>query len=197
MERETPELIRRVAMADLVRLSKFLAVMLRHEPEQFGLTLDEEGFANTDAVWAQVGRRYPGQYSYADLLKVVEGDQDGKKRYEIRGRRIRAMYGHSEPRVIYPPAEPPDTLYHGTTREALASIRQHGLQSRGRQYVHLTTTTRRATTVAGRHRGSPVILVVRSGDAARAGVRFYHPEAEHYLADAVPPEFIEFPDSAD
>jgi putative RNA 2'-phosphotransferase len=182
-------------MADLVRLSKFLAVMLRHEPEQFGLVLDREGFTDTDAVWAQVGRRYPGQYSYADLLKVVEGDQNGKKRYEIQGRRIRAMYGHSEPRVVYPPAEPPETLFHGTTREALASIRQYGLQSRGRQYVHLNTTTRRATTVAGRHRGSPVILVVRSAEAARAGVTFYHPEAEHYLADAVPPEFIEFPDA--
>src|SRR5690349_4849444 len=81
-------------MADRVRLSKFLAVLLRHEADKFGLALDADGFTDTDAVWEQINRRYPGKYSYNDLLAVVEGDDTGKKRYEIRGRRIRALFGH-------------------------------------------------------------------------------------------------------
>ena len=48
-------------MADLVRLSKFLAVLLRHEPGKFGLTLDEEGFTETDGVWGRVNERFPGR----------------------------------------------------------------------------------------------------------------------------------------
>ncbi|HIP87010.1 MAG TPA: hypothetical protein EYH27_01050, partial [Anaerolineales bacterium] len=32
--------------AQRVRLSKFLALILRHQPERFGLVLDEEGWAS-------------------------------------------------------------------------------------------------------------------------------------------------------
>jgi putative RNA 2'-phosphotransferase len=181
-------------MADLVRLSKFLAVMLRHKPEQFDLILDPEGYTDTDAVWAHVQQRYPDTYTYQDLLAVVEGDQDGKKRYEIVGTRIRALYGHSDVRPIsYPPAEPPEILYHGTGSAALETIRQEGLKSMGRQYVHLTINPGRAHKVGQRHRGKLVVLTIRAGEAAKAGITFYHPEPEHYLADAIPSEFIDFP----
>jgi putative RNA 2'-phosphotransferase len=181
-------------MADLVRLSKFLSVMLRHEPAKFGLTLDGEGFTETDAVWMQVTKRYPNHYTYVDLLKVVAGDQDGKKRYEIRGRHIRALFGHSIAQPItYPVAVPPELLYHGTTSQALLSIRETGLNAQNRQYVHLAINTKRAEKVAQRHHGSPVILIVRAFEAHQAGVKFYHPEPEHYLADSVPPVYIDFP----
>lgn len=180
-------------MADLVRLSKFLAVLLRHKADHYGLALDEEGFTDTDEVWAQVQRRFPGRYGYDDLLKVVEGDRHGKKRYEINGRKIRALFGHSAvSHVAYPPAEPPELLYHGTTRVALAYIRQDGLRALNRQYVHFTSSRDHALRVAQRHSADTVILTIRAGDAYRAGVVFHHPEAEHYLAAAVPPEFIEF-----
>lgn len=182
-------------MADLVRLSKFLAVLLRHEPDKFGLTLDEEGFTETDRVWEQINKRFPGRYTYPDLLKVVAGDQDGKKRYEIRGQHIRAMFGHSTAqKVSYARAVPPEILYHGTTSQALDAIRQEGLKSLSRQYTHLTTSVERAERVGQRHTGKLVILSIRAGDAHRAGIAFYHPEPEHYLADAIPPEHIEFPD---
>jgi putative RNA 2'-phosphotransferase len=181
-------------MADLVRLSKFLALMLRHEPEQFKLTLDAEGYTDSDAVWAQIEQHYPGKYTREDLLAVVAGDGDGKKRYEISGRRIRALYGHSDVRPIsYPPAEPPDILYHGTSSEAVEAIRKEGLKSLGRQYVHLTINLERARKVGERHRGTLVMLTIRAGEAARSGVTFYHPEPEHYLSEFIPPEFIEFP----
>jgi putative RNA 2'-phosphotransferase len=183
-------------MTDLVRLSKFLSVLLRHEPEKFGLTLDEQGYTETDTVWAQIDKRYPGKYSYDDLLKVVAGDQDGKKRYEINGRYIRALFGHSIAQPItYPPAVPPEKLYHGTTDAALDSIRAEGLKSLSRQYVHLAINLDRAEKVAQRHGGKSIILTIRAGDAHRAGIAFYHPEPEHFLADAVPPEYIEFPES--
>ncbi len=177
----------------LVRLSKFLAVLLRHEPDRFGLSLDEEGFVETDFVWEQVQKRFPGRFTHSDLLQVVDGDQDGKKRYELRGRYIRAMFGHSMPeKIAYPPAVPPETLYHGTASEALPSIRADGLMSLSRQYVHLTTNKQRAETVGQRHKGKTVLLFIRAGEAYRAGIVFYHPEPEHYLAEAIPPEFITF-----
>jgi putative RNA 2'-phosphotransferase len=167
--------------------------MLRHKADEFGLTLDSEGFTEVDSVWAHVNKRYPGQYSYNDLLKIVEGDETGKKRYEIRDGHIRALFGHSDVReVLYPSAEPPKSLYHGTTAEAVESIKKTGLKSLGRQYVHLGTNKERALTVAARHMGPSVLLRVRALEAYQAGIVFHHPEPERYLAKAIPPEFIDF-----
>jgi putative RNA 2'-phosphotransferase len=181
-------------MANLQRLSTLLALMLRHKAHEFGLTLDSEGFTDTDAVWAQIEQRYPGMYSRDDLLSIVAGDETGKRRYEIVGTRIRALFGHGAVTpVSYPAAEPPDKLYHGTTQAALDSICKQGLQAGKRQYVHLTSSERRARTVAGRHSRAIVVLTIRAAEAHRAGVVFHQPEAEHWLVRALPPEFIDLP----
>jgi putative RNA 2'-phosphotransferase len=178
---------------DLKKLSKFLSVMLRHEPTEFGLTLDAQGFTPVDAVWAQVTKRYSGRYQYADLLTVVQGDSSGKKRYEIVNGRIRAMYGHSTgaTAIEYVVAVPPEILYHGTNASAATQIRAEGLRALSRQYVHLATNTARAITVGARHEGQTVLLTVRALAAHQAGVAFYHAEAEHYLAQFIPVEFID------
>ena len=180
---------------NLTRLSKFLALMLRHKAARFGLELDADGFTAIDAVWQQIEARFPGQYTYDDLLAVVEGDQQGKKRYEIRGERIRAMYGHGKVTSIdYPQVEPPELLYHGTSQEALASIRKGGLKTMRRQYVHLGTSLEEALSVGRRHSQNTVILRIRAMEAHRAGVVFYSPDAEHFLTRDLPPAFIDFPD---
>src|SRR5262249_51785533 len=143
-----------------------------------------------------INKRFPGKYTYKDLLQVVEGDSDGKKRYEMVDGRIRALFGHSEGvrEVTYTPAVPPEILYHGTTHDALSLIRQEGLKAMRRQYVHFTINTQRASKVAARHGDAPLILSIRAGDAHRAGIVFYHPEEEHYLSETLPPEFIDFPE---
>ncbi|GAB4511350.1 MAG: RNA 2'-phosphotransferase [Anaerolineae bacterium] len=180
--------------ADLKRLSKFLAVLLRHAPHDFGLTLDEQGFTDADAVWAQIHKRYGETYTPADLDALLASDA-GQQRYERVEGRIRALYGHSTVEVAYPPAVPPEILYHGTTPEAIRAIRQEGLNAQARQYVHLSTDVSRASNVATRH-GKPVILRVRALEAHKAGLVFHHPEPKHYLARAIPPEYIDFEDES-
>jgi len=177
---------------DLKRLSKFLAVVLRHSPEDFDIELDEEGYALLDAVWAVIDGKYGNQFEMVDLETIVAGDNRGKKRYEIVGEQIRAMYGHSKPKVIYPACEPPELLYHGTNGTALKTIRIEGLQSLGRQYVHMTSNLENATVVAKRKTRKPVILVIRAKEGYHAGVIFHQPESEHYLANAIPIQFIDF-----
>lgn len=189
-------------MADknnLKHLSRFLAVVLRHNPGEFGLALDKHGWANLDLVWQAVHRKYGNRYTLDDLETVVAGDKRGKKRYEIdsENNRIRALYGHSHVREItYPPAEPPDTLYHGTNTRAAESIREQGLTSQGRQYVHLTTNKDNATVVARRRTEKPLLLIVRAREAHDAGLVFHQAESEHYLIKHVPPDYIDFPNSS-
>jgi putative RNA 2'-phosphotransferase len=63
----------------LVKLSKFLALILRHQPERFGLPLDEEGWASLPEVM-EILRGLPNfrWATRADVLTVVErGTADG------------------------------------------------------------------------------------------------------------------------
>lgn len=183
-------------MANLKRLSKFLALILRHKPDDFGILLDSQGFTDLGVVQAIIEKQYPNSYSSEDLAKVVAGDQTEKKRYEIVGNKIRAMYGHGLINPIeYPPAEPPDLLYHGTNPEAVSAIRKEGLKSLKRQYVHLTTNLKIAQSVAARRTKQLVILTIHAQDAYHAGYVFYHAEAQHYLVQQLPPDYIEFPET--
>lgn len=181
-------------MPDLVRLSKFLALTLRHRAAGFGLTLDENGLTALGSLWALVEYHFYGEYSRSNLEQVVTGDGDGKKRYEIVGEKIRAMYGHTKGREVrYPPAEPPVVLYHGTSAQALHAICANGLKPIKRQYVHLTTNSHRAIKVGTRHDQPPVLLIIHAWEAHAAGILFYHPEAEHWLTKQIPVKFIECP----
>jgi putative RNA 2'-phosphotransferase len=201
----------------LVKLSKFLALILRHQPERFGLPLDEEGWASLPEVM-EILRGLPNfrWATRADVLAVVErgtGETSarsaetlsrdaqaeglaaaGKRRFQIEGNRIRARYGHSLARPIrYEPCAPPPRLYHATSPDGLASIRREGLRPMERQYVHLSPDPETALHVGARHADRPVVLTVRAAQAHAAGVEFYQADDAVYLAKHIAVEFLEFP----
>lgn len=176
----------------LQRLSKFLALLLRHRPAKFPLKLDEQGYASLDEVMAILhGLPNFRWANRADVAAVV--NTAGRRRYEIVGDRIRALYGHSALRPTYEPVVPPAVLYHGTAPEAAVLIRREGLHPMDRGYVHLSATPELARSTGLRHTASPVILRIRAAEAHAAGIPFYHPIPEIYLSEAIPPEFIETP----
>lgn len=177
---------------DLTRTSKFLSLVLRHKPEEIGLTLDENGWADVDELLRLVNQH--GRKLNRPLLERVVADND-KKRFAFSddGTRIRASQGHSvEVDLALPPTEPPELLYHGTASRFVDSIRATGLHSANRQHVHLSLDITTATKVGQRH-GKPVILVVRAGQMVTAGHRFYLSANGVWLTERVPVEFIDFP----
>jgi putative RNA 2'-phosphotransferase len=114
-----------------------------------------------------------------------------KRRYEIDGDRIRALYGHSVPgRIAMVRADPPEVLFHGTSPVAWASIQEQGLVPMARQYVHLSTDVGTAVQVATRKADAPVVLHVHAGEASRRGVRFWRGNEMTWLAEGVPPEYL-------
>lgn len=183
-------------MTDLTRLSKFVSTILRHCAGDFGVELDEHGFTDYARLRELVQSKSHNQYTDADWDAIVAEGTDGKHRFEVVDGRIRALYGHSHVTpVVYDPVTPPAILFHGTTPQAAKTIHREGLRSMKRQYVHLSTNTERATTVAKRRTEHTVLLVVRVAEAHRDGIEFYLPEPEHYLAKAIPPTYIEFPEA--
>jgi putative RNA 2'-phosphotransferase len=172
------------------RLSKYLSLVLRHQPELLGLDLGEHGFVPLTELLSAIHRRSEWQGVTEEHIREVVESSD-KQRFEISEGMIRARYGHSVAETItYPEVEPPRSLYHGTSPDALPSILAVGLQSMARQYVHLSTNPDQARSVGRRHSPQPVVLTTHAHDAWQAGVKFFHPEDRLYLATAIPSKFI-------
>lgn len=177
---------------ELIRTSKFLSLILRHQPERVGLTLDSAGWIGVAELLEAVNRH--GIALTLDQLRHVVATSD-KERYAFNEdeTRIRANQGHSvEVDLQYEPVTPPELLYHGTATRFLDAIRQEGLRRMQRHHVHLSDETIRTLEVATRH-GKPVLLTIRAGDMHRAGKVFYRSDNGVWLVDHVPPQFIEFP----
>ncbi|GAA1711061.1 RNA 2'-phosphotransferase [Nonomuraea sp. AD125B] len=173
----------------LVRVSKFLARHLRHDPGRIGLTLDPAGWVPVEELLsAAAAHGFP--ITPAELARVVETDD--KRRYVIEDGRIRASQGHSVPVELgLPPAEPPEVLYHGTVGRFLSAIRREGLRPMGRHHVHLSPDRDTAVRVGAR-RGAPVVLVVRAG-AMHADGHVFHLSANGvWLTGHVPPAYLAF-----
>lgn len=176
---------------DPVKLSKTMAHALRHAPEDYGLCLDAEGWVELEDLLAALRRRRRAfaALEAGQVAAVLAGSE--KKRFEIVGSRIRALYAHSlKTRIEKTPAAPPEVLYHGTTRRAAPVIERDGLRPMDRQYVHLSLDQATARTVGRRRDPEPVILEVQAGEAHRAGVVFYLGHEEIWLADPIPARYL-------
>ncbi|WP_036746285.1 RNA 2'-phosphotransferase [Paenibacillus sp. UNC451MF] len=168
-----------------ISLSKLMTKLLRHTPEDFGLTLDpEDGSCTLQQLLKVIQTQSQWEWVTAKDIREVVANSD-KQRFEISGDRIKARYGHSHDKVQYSPGTPPQLLYHGTNTQALPSILQEGLRPMNRQYVHLSEGTHFAS-MAGRRRGALVMLSVDTRKAEQAGVVFYYAGNEVWLADSVP-----------
>lgn len=177
---------------DHVRLSKLVAYALRHAPQEFGLRLDEEGWAPVSDLLAALHRRGWSDLGVRGLQEMIRSAE--KKRFEMAGGKIRALYGHSRSqRVVKEPAFPPEILYHGTARRFLPSIKEKGLLPGRRQYVHLSVDVPTALEVGRRHDSRPVILKVWARRAWDAGIKFFRGNDRIWLAEAVPAGYLEFP----
>lgn len=156
----------------ITTLSKFISLVLRHEPETIGLTLDENGWADTTILIDKMNSK--GIRINMELLEHVVATNTKKRfSYNEDKTKIRANQGHSiNIDLQLSPVKPPDVLYHGTSEKLLPSILQNGLQKRNRQHVHLSADTDTAVDVGKRH-GKPVVLIVDADKMHKDSFEFY------------------------
>jgi putative RNA 2'-phosphotransferase len=178
--------------SDLVRVSKFLSLVLRHEPAKFGLVLDEAGWTSVAAL-LEACARHGHTLDRAALAEVVATSD--KKRFALdpSGERIRANQGHSvEVDLGYEPASPPARLYHGTATRFLDAIRAGGLLKMQRHHVHLSANETTARAVGQRH-GKPAVLIIDAAAMVAGGASFFLSANGVWLVEQVPARFIRFP----
>lgn len=176
---------------NLIRIGKFLSLILRHEPSKINLTLDSEGWASVTALLTQLAK-HNHPLTMEDLETIVE--TNNKQRYSFNEDKthIRANQGHSLKQIDLglTPQTPPKVLYHGTVTRFLASIREQGLIKGSRQHVHLSLDQATAHKVGSRH-GKPVVLTIDAEQMHRNGLLFYCSENGVWLTDHVPVQYLQ------
>jgi putative RNA 2'-phosphotransferase len=170
-------------------ISKYLSLVLRHNPAAAGVTLDAEGWVRVEDLLAGAARQ-GHSFTRAELEEVVQTNEKQRFAFNSDGRRIRANQGHSvSVDLDLTPETPPEILYHGTVERFLSSIMERGLDQRTRQHVHLSSDVATATRVGSR-RGKPVILKIAAADMHADGFRFYCSANGVWLTERVPPQYI-------
>jgi putative RNA 2'-phosphotransferase len=197
--------------AERIQLSKLMSYLLRHRPDEAGLTLDENGLVPLTALLAAIRLRSGYAWVTAEDIREVVATSE-KQRFRLVGvtgcrtlatrnggvrqpvrECIGAHYGHSQRvRPVAPgtPVVPPELLYHGTARRAVPAILAAGLQPRGRQFVHLSATPDSARRVGRRRDDRPALLVIHARSAHADGLLFYAPTPDVYLVSHVPAAYI-------
>lgn len=174
---------------NIEKLSKFISLILRHKPEEIGITLDEHGWAKVEDLINGINRS--GRKIDVDVLEGIVRT-DNKQRYSFNEdkTKIRANQGHSVPVTIeFKELEPPNVLYHGTAEKALNGIKYQGIKSMSRLYVHLSKDTETAIQVGKRH-GECFVLAVDANRMYRNGIKFYLSENGVWLTEYVDPKYI-------
>lgn len=165
--------------------SKFLALILRHDPVAVNITLDAGGWANISQLLDGMSKK--GHHlTFDDLKAIVKADS--KQRYLINDdqTKIRANQGHSIPVDLgLIEKEPSDILYHGTATRFQSSIMCQGLLKMSRNHVHLSPDNATAIAVGSRH-GKPLVISINAKRMYNDGFKFYLSENGVWLTDNVP-----------
>lgn len=171
------------------QISKFLSLVLRHQPEIICLNLDENGWADVEELQEKCANNNI-HFTLEELDDLVEINDKKRFIFNEDQTKIRANQGHSiDIDLALKPQQPPEFLYHGTAENNVKSILEKGIEKRSRQHVHLSTNKDTASKVGMRH-GKPVLLTIMTGKMYENGITFYLSENKVWLTDFIDPEYI-------
>ena len=176
---------------EITKISRKLSYILRHNPAEIGLQLDEQGWGSVAYILSKM--KVAGEPLSRDVLQEVVTNND-KKRFAFNEdlTMIRANQGHSVTVELgYEAKKPPLVLFHGTASKNIESIKSQGLVRGSRHHVHLSADETTAKKVGQRH-GSPVVLAIKAKAMHDAGHVFLLSENGVWLTDSVPMLFIKY-----
>ena len=172
-------------------ISKFMSLVLRHQPEKINVVLDENGWTDVAIFLSQMNTK---GFS-VDMKKLEEIISiNEKQRFALNDTKdkIRANQGHSvEIDLGLSPTEPPQILYHGTSQNAISSIKEQGITKQNRQHVHLSAQIETAINVGSRH-GKVVVLTIKALEMHQNGEIFYISDNGVWLTDMIENKYIDF-----
>ena len=170
------------------RITRSLAYMLRHRPEEFDLDLDGRGAGDLGEVVNALCDRLGEDIEESNVHEAL--DAGGRSRYAIEDGRIRALYGHSFPVDPGESTEPPEFLYVGVGSRDARRAEEDGLRGGRRAFLHLALTYEEAQEMGRRAAPQYAVIKVHAAKAVEGGSKFYDREAL-FLAEDIGVDFIE------
>ncbi|MCZ7392828.1 MAG: RNA 2'-phosphotransferase [Candidatus Methanoperedens sp.] len=169
------------------RLGRFISGALRHFPDDLGLAMNQHGWVDVDVLCDAMRTRYKWA-NKEKLFSIIESDEKG--RYEVKGNKIRARYGHSvDVDLDYPENTLPE-LYYGASREEVDILLEKGIKPIKQRYVHLSTSVDKAREVASIHTEDPVLLAINAEEAQKDGVSLLSATENIVLAEEIPAKYL-------
>lgn len=170
-------------------ISKFLSLVLRHQPEKIGIQLDSNGWTDIDMLLEKVNN-HGIELDKSMLNHIVETNPKKRFAFNETVDKIRASQGHSvEIDLGYINQQPPEILFHGTSEQSVKSILETGLEKRNRQHVHLSSDLETAIKVGQRH-GKPFIFKVLAQQMYNNNFEFFISDNAVWLTDNVPLKYL-------
>jgi putative RNA 2'-phosphotransferase len=170
------------------RITRSLAYMLRHRPEEFDLDLDGHGAGELGDVVNALCDRLGEDIEASDVQVAL--DAGGRSRYAIEDGRIRALYGHSFSVDPGENTDPPEFLYVGVGSRDARRAEEDGLRGGRRAFLHLALTYEEAQEMGRRAAPEYAVIKVHAAKAAQDGSKFYDRTAL-YLAEDIGVDSIE------
>jgi len=178
-----------ISEKEITHLSKFLSLILRHQPEAIGIELDQNGWTDVD-ILIEKANINGIELDIETLKHIVETNSKKRFAFNVTFDRIRASQGHSiDVQLGYVNQKPPEILYHGTSEKFVQSILNTGLEKRNRQHVHLSTNVETAIKVGQRH-GKPFVFKVSAEQMYNDKFEFFISENGVWLTDNVPVKYL-------
>lgn len=170
------------------RLGKFVSGILRHFPDEFKLKIDENGWVDFESLVRVVEKKY--KWANRWVLKALIYS-DSKMRYELKGDKIRARYGHSvEVALNDMPEFTEDTLYYSASEEEAIRLLEIGIRPVNQTYVHLSTSLEKSVEVAVLRSKKPIIFEIDAKKAREEGIKIIKANDFIALAKEVPAKYI-------
>lgn len=178
------------------RMSRLVTKALRHKPDILNLKLDKAGYCEIKKLITELNCS-GFHISEADIERFGANERFS---FNTNHTKIRADYGTSTGLLLenmYPNAdEPPEIIYHGTSSDAINSIKKLGIirfakKGNARDHIFLTELKEVALKKGSRY-GTGAALPVKANQMHKAGYKFYNAKNDIWLTDNVPPECIDF-----
>ena len=177
-----PKKRKKMEPQDFVHKEKRLAYLLRHDRDY---PLSPNGWREVDDLVRHHG------FSMQELCDIVAGSSKRRFEFSEDGYKIRALQGHSvSVDLALEKAVPPQSLFHGTTRECFPLIMEGGICKMQRQYVHLSPDIETAENVALRRKDGCAVFEVAAQRMYEEGFVFYQSKNGVWLVENVPPQYL-------
>jgi putative RNA 2'-phosphotransferase len=168
---------------EVEKFSKFLAYVLGHRPDEFGLVPDNEGFVRIKEL-LQALHEEPGWRHIRDMHLHEVVSTLLQPPVEIVDGQIRALERSNLPEIS-PLQSPAKLLYVATRSRAYPVVSEKGLAVTHRPYLVLSNDIEMAMRMGRRVDHNPVLLTVQVIVAVEKGTHFRQYGQHLFLADKI------------